>query len=146
MVAGALINLDKPKAARSHLARSLALAEEIGDVNTIVLAMTNSGYGAICAGDLTSARSLLDHALRLCRGPEPTTSTVGVLLLLAWEANVSDDEQRARTFLREAVGLLDVAPLGTNELETASAAGAQLALEDVLQEALEMLQGRERVP
>ncbi|MGZ4315922.1 MAG: BTAD domain-containing putative transcriptional regulator [Gaiellaceae bacterium] len=206
MVAGALINLDKPRAARSHLARSLALAEELGDVNTIVLAMTNSGYGAICAGDLTSARSLLDHALRLCRGPEPPTSTVGVLLLLAWEANVSGDEQRARTFLREAVGLLDVAPqlihrievlsevaitlqktaphsaarllgaadaaraqrgietglparrrhaelrsqlaaeLGTNELETASAAGARLELEDVVREALEMLEGRKRVP
>lgn len=106
MVAGALINLGDYKAARSYLARSLALARRLEDVNTLVLAMVNSGYGAICAGELTGTRPLLEEALRLCREPEWPVQTVPVLHLLAWEANASGDPARARPFLYRAISLL----------------------------------------
>jgi tetratricopeptide (TPR) repeat protein len=110
MVAGALINLGESDLAGTHLGRSLELARELGDANTVVIALTNSGYGAICAGNLAGARGLLEEALRIDHGPEPSTGTVGVLHLLAWESNLSGDEERAAAFLHEAIGLLDVTP------------------------------------
>jgi predicted ATPase/DNA-binding SARP family transcriptional activator len=106
MVAGTFVNLQQHDEARVYLDRSLALAERLEDTNTIVLAMVNSAYGAICAGDLARARSQLEEALRRCGDHDQPLSTVGVLHLLAWEASASGEQRRARVFLREALELL----------------------------------------
>ena len=106
MIAGALINLGEYDSARPYLARSLALAQTLQDTNVIVLAMVNSGYGAICADELSEARSLLEQALTLCHQPELPVQVVPVLQLLAWEANLSGDHLRANAYLRRALTLL----------------------------------------
>ena len=106
MIAGALINLGDYDSARTYLADSLALAHTLQDTNVLVLAMVNSGYGAICAGELGEARPLLEQALTLCRQPELPVQVVPVLHLLAWEANLSGDQPRANDFIRKALTLL----------------------------------------
>jgi tetratricopeptide (TPR) repeat protein len=105
MVAGTFVNRKQYDAARNYLDRSLALAEGLEDTNTIVLALGNSGYGALCAGDLGRARFLLESALQR-RDRDRPPATAGVLHLLAWEASLSGDHERACTFLREALQIL----------------------------------------
>jgi tetratricopeptide (TPR) repeat protein len=107
MVAGTLVNRKQHDAARAYLDRSLALAELLQDTNTIVLATVNSAYGALSAGDLGRARSLLEGVLERCRGRDRPASAASVLYLLAWEAGLSGDTQRARAFLREALQIVD---------------------------------------
>jgi predicted ATPase len=106
MVAGTLVNRKQHDEARAYLDRSLALAELLQDTNTIVLATVNSAYGALSAGDLGRARSLLEGALERCRRRDQAASAASVLFLLAWEAGLSGDRQRARAFLREALQIL----------------------------------------
>ena len=106
MVAGTLVNRRQYDAARTYLDRSLALAERLEDTNTIVIALVNSAYGALCTGDLGRARSQLEDALQRCRPYDRSPSTPSVLHLLAWEASLSGEPQRARTFLREALEIL----------------------------------------
>jgi non-specific serine/threonine protein kinase len=107
MVAGTLVNRKQHDAARAYLDRSLALAELLQDTNTIVLATVNSAYGALSAGDLGRARSLLEGVLERCRRRDRPASAASVLYLLAWEAGLSGDRQRARAFLREALQIVD---------------------------------------
>jgi hypothetical protein len=45
--------------------------------------------------------------LELCRRGDRPASAASVLYLLAWEAGLSGDRQRARAFLREALQVLD---------------------------------------
>ena len=106
MVAGTLVNRRQYDAARTYLDRSLALAERLDDTNTLVIALVNSAYGAICSGDLGRARSQLEDALQRCRPYDRSPSTPAVLHLLAWEASLSGEPQRVRTFLREALEIL----------------------------------------
>ena len=106
----------------TYLDRSLGLARELDDVSTTVLALGNSGYGAIAAGDHELARPLLEEALELSRQLDEPPSTVSILLLLAWEAQLAGEDGRARRFLCDALELL-------------RAGGRQSHLADVLSEA-----------
>ncbi|MGZ4289772.1 MAG: BTAD domain-containing putative transcriptional regulator [Gaiellaceae bacterium] len=106
MVAGTLVNRRQYDAARTYLDRSLALAERLEDTNTIVVALVNSAYGAVCNGDLGRARSQLEDALQRCRPYDRSPSTPAVLHLLAWEASLSGEPPRVRTFVREALEIL----------------------------------------
>ena len=106
MAAAPLINRGEYDEAAVHLDRSLAIARELGDPNTTVLALVNSSYGAVASGRLERARPELEEALELCRQLDEPPSTISVLQLLAWEASLRGERERARRMLREALELL----------------------------------------
>jgi tetratricopeptide (TPR) repeat protein len=106
MVAATLIDRGEYAAAMDYLSESLAIARELDDPSTTVLALVNRSYGAIAAGDHALARPLLEEALELARGLDEPPSMVSVLHLLAWEASVARDPERTRRFLHDALELL----------------------------------------
>ena len=69
------------------------------------MAMANSGFGAMRAGDLPAARSILEEALRLCRELDHPVSTVAVLSLLGAVANLDGEHERARGLLVDMLEL-----------------------------------------
>src|SRR5206468_11399797 len=106
MVAATLINRGDYADAAKRLEESLALARELDDPSTLVLALGNSGYGAIASGDLARARSHLEEARELTHQPDEPPASVSILHLLAWEASLAGEPQRARRFLRDGLELL----------------------------------------
>ena len=106
MLAATLINRGDYSRATGLLDQSLALARELDDPSTIILALGNSGYGAIAAGELSRARAHLDEALELSGQLDEPPAKASTLHLLAWEASLAGDQVRARQFLRETLELL----------------------------------------
>ena len=83
--------------------RASTVARRLGDRRALVMAMVNSGFGAMRAGDLDASRATLSEALRLSEELDHPVSTVAVLSLLGALANLSGDHDRARDLLLETL-------------------------------------------
>ena len=73
------------------------------------MAMANSGFGALRAGDLVAAQSVLDEAWRLCEELDHPVSTVAVLSLRGAVAILAATAVEAKVFL------LELSPRNANE-------------------------------
>jgi predicted ATPase/DNA-binding SARP family transcriptional activator len=130
MVAATWVNRGDYPRANGLLDQSLALARELDDPSTIILALGNSGYGAIAAGELARARSHLEEALELSGQLDEPPATASTLHLLAWEASLAGDHDRARRFLRETLELLSGGGRHRHVVDVLSEAALELETSD----------------
>jgi predicted ATPase/DNA-binding SARP family transcriptional activator len=126
MIAGTLVNRGRHEEARVRLDESLRLAHALRDIPTTVVALVNSSYGAIVAGDLARARSELAEALQLCGDLDQPSATVSVLHLLAWQANAAGDAERAIGYVDEALRLLQAGGRHSHSVEVLTEAAITL--------------------
>jgi predicted ATPase/DNA-binding SARP family transcriptional activator len=132
MAAAPLINRGEYAAAAAHLERSVAIARELDDPSTTVLALVNSSYAAVASGNLERARPQLEEALELYGRLDDPPSTVSVLQLLAWEASLAGEHRRGHEFLREALRLLRAGGRHSQLVDVLSEAALQLEASDRL--------------
>lgn len=117
-------------AAQEYEDEALALARELGDSRNIAGILNNQGNHARMRGDFDAARSKLEKSLSLFRTIGDQHSILGCLINLAVAALLRSDPdlEGARSYLKEALEIVQASKNGPGQVFTMEAVAALAAL------------------